>query len=178
MLSKFEFIGISLSVVFMALALYLIRLESSVALLDNSTSQLAGAVNSGVVVVGENNSTREESLVKAADSNGNIKKLVIDDIKIGEGSEVKTGDTVAVHYVGRLQSGTEFDNSKKRGEPFVFTVGEGRVIKGWDEGLVGMKIGGERILVIPPEKAYGENGIGPIPPNSTLIFSIELVEIK
>ncbi|MCA9368626.1 FKBP-type peptidyl-prolyl cis-trans isomerase, partial [Candidatus Kaiserbacteria bacterium] len=88
------------------------------------------------------------------------------------------GDTVAVHYVGNLQGGAEFDNSRKRGTPFEFTVGKGMVIEGWDKGLVGMQVGGQRALVIPPEMAYGEQGIGPIPPNSTLVFMIELVEIK
>ncbi|KXK00183.1 MAG: FK506-binding protein [Parcubacteria bacterium OLB19] len=67
---------------------------------------------------------------------------------------------------------------KKRGEPFVFKVGQGMVIEGWEQGVVGMKVGGQRILVIPPELGYGEKGIGPIPPNSTLVFSIELLEIK
>ncbi|MCA9358758.1 FKBP-type peptidyl-prolyl cis-trans isomerase [Candidatus Kaiserbacteria bacterium] len=104
--------------------------------------------------------------------------MVIDDVKVGSGDEVKAGDTVSVHYAGTLKGGKEFDNSKKRGAPFEFTVGEGRVIKGWEEGLIGMKVGGERILVIPPEKAYGEQGIGPIPGNATLVFSIELLEIK
>jgi FKBP-type peptidyl-prolyl cis-trans isomerase len=85
---------------------------------------------------------------------------------------------VSVHYIGTLQDGTEFDNSKKRGAPFEFKVGEGRVIAGWEEGLVGMQVGGQRVLVIPPEKAYGSNGVGPIPGNATLVFSIELLEIK
>jgi FKBP-type peptidyl-prolyl cis-trans isomerase len=105
-------------------------------------------------------------------------KLVIDDIVIGTGEEVKEGDTVSVHYIGTLPDGTEFDNSNKRGEPFEFTVGEGRVIKGWEDGLVGMKVGGQRILVIPPELAYGSQAMGPIPANSTLVFAIELLEIK
>jgi peptidylprolyl isomerase len=83
-----------------------------------------------------------------------------------------------VHYVGTLQNGTEFDNSKKRGQPFEFTVGAGQVIKGWDQGLVGMKVGGQRILVIPPDMAYGERGVGPIPGNATLVFSIELIDVK
>jgi peptidylprolyl isomerase len=91
---------------------------------------------------------------------------------------VKEGDVVSVHYVGTLQNGTEFDNSKKRGAPFEFKVGGGQVIAGWEEGLVGMQVGGQRVLVIPPEKGYGANGIGPIPGNATLVFSIELLEIK
>jgi len=90
---------------------------------------------------------------------------------------VKVGDRVSVHYVGTLQNGTEFDNSMKRGQPFTFRVGDGSVIKGWDEGLVGMKVGGQRILVVPPEMAYGNTPMGPIPANSTLVFSVELVNI-
>ena len=104
--------------------------------------------------------------------------MVIDDIKVGTGAEVESGNTVVVHYVGTLQEGMEFDNSRRRGEPLEFTVGVGQVIQGWDEGLIGMKVGGERILVIPSDKAYGEKGIGPIPGNATLVFKIELLEVK
>lgn len=173
--------GIGLSIIFMALALYLVRVETTVLSVGEYSKQTAGVVDSGIVIVGEGedvNSERKDALMEAADANGNLNKLVIDDILVGKGDEVKEGDTVSVHYVGTLQNGTEFDNSKKRGAPFVFKVGEGRVIKGWEQGLVGMKVGGQRILVIPPELGYGENGIGPIPPNSTLVFSIELLEIK
>ena len=83
-----------------------------------------------------------------------------------------------VHYSGRLENGQEFDNSQKRGAPLEFTVGAGQVIAGWEQGLLGMKVGGERVLNIPPELAYGEQGIGPIPGGATLTFTIELLEIK
>lgn len=171
----------SISVACMAIALYLIQIETT--LLTNSTElrQAAQVVNSGLVVVGDGeniNQERSVALREASDTRGNLKKLVIDDIMIGSGDAVVTGDTVVVHYIGTLQDGTEFDNSNKRGEPFSFTVGEGRVIKGWEEGLIGMKVGGKRILVIPPEMAYGTQAIGPIPANSTLVFAIELLEIK
>jgi FKBP-type peptidyl-prolyl cis-trans isomerase len=181
MVSKFEIIGISVSVVCMAMALYLIRVETALLTTVPSDSQVAQVAKTGLVVVGggENiNQERANALLEASDTSGNIKKLVIDDIMIGSGEEVKTGDTVAVHYIGTLQNGLEFDNSNKRGEPFSFTVGQGRVIKGWEEGLIGMKVGGKRILVIPPALAYGDKAIGPIPPNSTLVFAIELIEIK
>jgi FKBP-type peptidyl-prolyl cis-trans isomerase len=180
MLSKYEFIGIGLSVVSMALALYLVRLETSFLGMTEPGSQVA-QVSNKAVVVGEGENTDEErakALLKAADINGNINKLVIDDIVLGSGEEVKNGDTVSVHYVGKLQNGQEFDNSHKRGETLTFKVGSGRVIKGWEEGLLGMKVGGQRILVIPPEMAYGDREVGPIPANSTLIFAIELVEIR
>ena len=181
MLTKFEMIGIGLSVLCMALALYLVRVETSFLSLADSTTQTAQVVQSGVVVVGNDediNKARTEAIVDASDIRGNLKKLVIDDILVGTGEEVKVGDTVEVHYIGTLQNGQEFDNSKKRGDTFSFEVGAGRVIKGWEDGLVGMKVGGQRILVIPPELAYGDNQVGPIPAGSTLVFAIELLSIK
>jgi len=91
----------------------------------------------------------------------------------------KVGDQVWVHYVGKLKDGTEFDNSYKRGEPIPLTLGEGRVIKGWEEGLLGMKVGEKRQLIIPPDLAYGTEGRPPvIPANSTLIFDVELMGLK
>ncbi len=179
MFRKYELIGAGISIVCMAAALYLIQLETNKAMFGETT-QDATVSQSGIVVVQEGDETKErtKAIIEAADSKGNVKSMIIDDIKVGEGAEVQSGNTVAVHYVGTLQDGTEFDNSKKRGEPFTFTVGGGQVIKGWEEGLVGMKVGGQRILIIPPEKAYGERGIGPIPPNATLVFAIDLVEIK
>jgi peptidylprolyl isomerase len=181
MLSKFEIVGIGLSVLCMAMALYLVRIESSFLSISQSPNQAAQVQSSGVVIVGDGenvNSERTNALVSAADESGNLKKLVIEDILVGTGAEVKENDEVVVHYIGTLQDGQEFDNSRKRGEPFSFTVGEGRVIKGWEDGLIGMKVGGQRILVIPPALAYGEQAVGPIPPNSTLVFAIELLEIK
>lgn len=105
-------------------------------------------------------------------------QLESEDTLIGNGAEVQNGDTVSVHYVGTLTDGTKFDSSRDREQPFEFTVGNGEVITGWEQGLLGMKVGGIRKLTIPPELAYGETGQGSIPPNSTLIFEIELLEIK
>lgn len=100
------------------------------------------------------------------------------DQKVGEGPEVKSGDTVSVHYTGWLKDGTKFDSSKDRGQPFPVPVGQGRVIKGWDEGLQGMKAGGKRKLIIPPALGYGARGFGGvIPPNAELIFEVELLKI-
>ena len=105
--------------------------------------------------------------------------LVIEDIKIGDGQEVEKFNIVTVNYTGLLEDGTKFDSSLNPGRtPFRFTVGAGQVIQGWDQGLIGMKIGGTRKLTIPPELGYGSRDNGPIPANSTLIFEIDLLGIE
>lgn len=106
-----------------------------------------------------------------------MEKLIKEDVVVGTGAEAKTGDTVKVHYEGTFENGEKFDSSYDRNEPFEVTLGAGQVIQGWDVGLVGMKVGGKRRLTIPPELAYGEQGIGPVPPNATLKFSIELLGV-
>lgn len=103
----------------------------------------------------------------------------IEDEKVGTGREAKNGDTVSVNYRGTLTNGTEFDSSYKRNQAFSFRLGTGEVIKGWDQGVAGMKVGGKRKLTIPPALGYGEAGSPPaIPGNSTLIFEVELVKIQ
>jgi len=107
-------------------------------------------------------------------------ELVSEDLKTGDGDEAETGDEVSVQYVGvDFETGEEFDASWDRGEPFTFQLGSGNVIPGWDEGVVGMKVGGQRQLVIPPDLAYGEQGQPPsIGPNATLVFVIDLVSVN
>jgi len=109
--------------------------------------------------------------------------LTFEDTVVGNGDEARAGHDVSVHYTGWLQYGGErgrkFDSSKDRGEPFRFALGAGQVIKGWDEGVQGMKVGGARVLTIPPALGYGARGAGGvIPPNATLIFEIELLGIE
>ena len=109
--------------------------------------------------------------------------LQYEDVKVGTGDSPKTGQLAVVHYTGWLwengAKGKKFDSSVDRGQPFSFPVGQGRVIKGWDEGVATMKVGGQRILLIPPDLGYGSRGAGgAIPPNATLIFEVELLEIK
>ena len=104
--------------------------------------------------------------------------LKIIDVQIGTGREAVANTNVTVHYDGRLEDGKEFDSSRRRDQPFQFRLGAGQVIKGWDEGLVGMKEGGKRQLVIPPELGYGQQGAGGvIPPNATLVFDVELLRV-
>jgi FKBP-type peptidyl-prolyl cis-trans isomerase len=108
--------------------------------------------------------------------------LKIDDLALGTGAAAAAGQEVTVHYTGWLDQngarGAKFDSSKDRGEPFAFPLGRGHVIKGWDEGVAGMKVGGRRQLTIPPEMGYGSRGAGGvIPPNATLIFEVELLKV-
>jgi FKBP-type peptidyl-prolyl cis-trans isomerase len=105
--------------------------------------------------------------------------LQVDDMKVGTGPEAVSGKTVTVHYVGTLTNGSKFDSSRDRGQGFTFRLGAGQVIQGWDKGVAGMKVGGMRKLTIPPEMAYGARGFPPvIPPNSTLVFEVELLDVK
>jgi len=105
--------------------------------------------------------------------------LQIEDQVVGTGAEAAAGKKVSVHYTGWLTNGTKFDSSKDRSRPFDFGLGQGQVIKGWDQGVAGMKVGGKRKLTIPPELGYGAAGAGGvIPPNSTLVFEVELLSVK
>ena len=112
-------------------------------------------------------------------STGAAATLVKEDLKVGTGAEAVAGKRVKVNYTGTLTNGTKFDSSVDRGVPFEFDLGKGLVIQGWEQGLLGMKVGGKRKLTIPPEMGYGERGAGGvIPPNATLIFEIELLGVQ
>lgn len=126
----------------------------------------------------EKKSTKKTDAAKAAATSPASPKLEKKDVKVGKGATAETGKTAVVHYVGTLPDGKKFDSSRDRNEPFSFRLGAGEVIKGWDDGVVGMKVGGIRKLTIPPELGYGARGVGSIPPNSTLHFEIELLEVK
>ena len=132
-----------------------------------STEQSPIAENQEIV---ENSDMQDENAVS---------ELKIKDVVVGTGTEAVAGKSVTVDYTGTLTDGTKFDSSVDRGEPFTFNLGAGEVIKGWDQGVAGMKIGGKRILTIPSDLGYGSSGAGGvIPPNATLIFEVELLEVK
>lgn len=116
---------------------------------------------------------------------GPVESLIVVDQRLGDGAVAEAGAVVAVHYTGWLydadaddRRGERFDSSHFRGRPFEFPLGAARVIKGWDEGIAGMRVGGVRILYIPPEYAYGASGVATVPPNSTLVFEVELLEVR
>ena len=104
--------------------------------------------------------------------------LIVEEVVVGNGALAESGQRVSVHYTGWLTNGTKFDSSKDRGDPFAFPLGAGKAIKGWDEGVAGMKVGGTRKLTIPPALGYGARGAGGvIPPNATLVFEVELLGV-
>lgn len=153
---------------------------------ENTNQDLTADISNQVNLDNSNqnqiNSEKKENKNKKSTEEKNEPEnndLKIKTLQAGNGQEVKNNDLVSVQYKGYLEDGTEFDSSYKHNQPFEFTVGQGQVIKGWDLGLVGMKIGEKRKLTIPSELGYGERGAGNvIPPNATLIFEIELLEIK
>jgi FKBP-type peptidyl-prolyl cis-trans isomerase len=132
---------------------------------------------------GSNNN--QEAAMESAPVIQTIDGLQITDLIVGDGATAESGQTIVVHYTGWLydptqpdNKGSKFDSSVDRGQPFEFPLGAGRVIKGWDQGFSGMQVGGKRLLVIPPEMGYGSRGTGPIPPNATLMFEVELLDTK
>jgi len=179
MISKYEATGIFISIAVMAALLAFWRFGWS----DFSVNPPSLGNQAAVIVATEEGMSKEaalaDAITNAATTDGELQKLIIDDVLIGtEGPAVEEGDQVTVHYEGMTQNGIRFDSSYERGEPFTFTVGANRVIEGWEEGILGMRVGGERILVIPPHLAYGNAQVGPVPPRSVLVFKIELLEIN
>jgi FKBP-type peptidyl-prolyl cis-trans isomerase FkpA len=123
---------------------------------------------------GSENVQTEESEVIYMDTD----QLQMEDIVVGTGEEAEPGRSATVHYEGTLTNGNKFDSSYDRGQPFTFNLGAGQVIQGWDIGVAGMKVGGKRKLIIPAQLGYGSQGTGGIPPNSTLIFTVELLGVE
>ncbi len=165
-----------MSVLVMVLALATIRFNGNeFAIVPEGDTQQARVV--AVNQTEPDEDALRGALTEAFTADGRLVDLIVDDVRIGNGSEAGVGDTVSVHYIGTTQAGVKFDSSYDRNEPFTFNLGEGKVIEGWERGLIGMKVGGERILVIPSDMAYGNRHVGPIAPNSVLVFSIELLSV-
>jgi len=127
---------------------------------------------------GKNTSEETGELISSVPLSSPDDQLKFDIIKVGEGTEIKNGDLATVNYVGQLKDGTIFDSSYERGVPFQFLLGAGHVIRGWDMGVLGMKVGEKRELIIPARHGYGDQGIGSIPGGATLIFEVELLKIN
>ncbi len=156
-LSRNEWIGVGVAVVFVGYTLF----------------------GGDIMSLFQKNSMNENASATAVNSETNTAPaggVIIKDVSVGKGVEVKAGDLVSVNYILSLPDGTVVQNSKDFGKPFQFTLGAGQVIPGWEMGFAGMKIGGVRMITIPPELAYGAQQAGPIPPNSILVFTIELLD--
>jgi FKBP-type peptidyl-prolyl cis-trans isomerase len=138
----------------------------------------------GVVLTGacakKEEPTQGTAATAAPQPAANLSGLKMDDSRVGDGATAEAGKQVSVHYTGWLTDGTKFDSSKDHGQPFTFQLGAGQVIKGWDQGVAGMKVGGVRKLTIPPSLGYGASGAGGglIPPNATLVFEVELLGVN
>jgi FKBP-type peptidyl-prolyl cis-trans isomerase len=152
-LSKTEWIAVAAAVVFVGYTLF----------------------GSNIMSLFQKTQMQDNSQAAVESSQKNNGGVVINDVVVGSGLEAKTGQKVSVNYILSLSDGTVLQNSKDFGQPFQFTIGAGEVIPGWEMGFAGMKVGGIRTIIIPPELAYGANQVGPIPPNSTLVFTIELI---
>ncbi len=140
---------------------------------------IVAAIIAGVFALQHNNKPQSKQETKTVDTNPSSDQLQSTDEVVGTGTEAVAGKSVSVQYTGTLTDGTKFDSTADHGgQPFTFALGGGQVIKGWDQGVVGMKVGGKRKLVIPPSLGYGSQSVGTIPPNSTLVFEIELVDVK
>ncbi len=132
---------------------------------------LSNAAIPNEMIMPENNANPVATIPDATE-------LQINDVQPGTGATAEAGDTVTVEYVGALTNGSVFDASENHGQPFTFTLGAGSVIQGWEQGIVGMKEGGQRVLIIPPQLGYGPTGNGPIPGNATLLFQVQLVSVQ
>lgn len=146
---------------------------STVALVALILSACGGSDGSGGAAAGGDFKVDSAALTKTASG------LQYQDVSVGNGAEARDGQVAVVHYTGWLTDGTKFDSSRDRGQPFSFPIGAGQVIPGWDEGVAGMKVGGRRKLLIPANLGYGDTGAPPvIPPGATLVFDVELLDLK
>lgn len=177
-LTTYELVGIVVSIVVAVVVLGMLR---GFPTLDGT--ELIGEAEQPSDIVFVDPSAEDQSaalaraIVDGSTRDGDIRSIIAQDPVVGAGREVRAGDTVTVHYIGLVKDGGQFDDTYERDAPFSFTIGAGEAIDGLERGVVGMKEGGERILIIPSSMAYGRNAVGPVPPNATLIFAVELLSI-
>ncbi|MBW4683601.1 MAG: FKBP-type peptidyl-prolyl cis-trans isomerase [Komarekiella atlantica HA4396-MV6] len=171
--------AIFLSVVFMLACVVLLVLAQVGGRQDTAIATQLTQTLPAPTTVTENNTLIASNTMSDTNAVTTPSGLKYVELKEGTGATPKTGQKVVVHYTGTLEDGTKFDSSRDRGQPFDFKIGVGQVIKGWDEGVGTMKVGGQRQLIIPPELGYGSRGAGGvIPPNATLLFDVELLDVK
>ena len=147
---------------------------------------IAAAMLLALIITVSCQNTGDQQMSDEQDRPTTVTEMIVEDIVVGDGAEATAGASAVVHYTGWLYApgnpdnrGNKFDSSVDRGQPFTFPVGQGRVIRGWDDGVAGMKVGGKRVLIIPPDMGYGARGAGDtIPPNSTLLFEVELLDLN
>ncbi len=177
-LTRYETIGISTSIVLLVVALSIARFFP----FSHDAEVPVATHPSDIIVVDPNAENTEAALAQAiidgSTADGRVTKLIVHDVSLGSGRQAKVGDMVTVHYIGLLKDGPEFDNSYTKDTPVSFKVGAGEVIKGWEQGIVGMKEGGERILIVPATLGYGDTAVNSLPAHATLLFSIQLLSIE
>lgn len=174
LLTRYEAIGIALSIAVAVCVLALFRFLPLSDGLSSETHQGADVV----IVEDASDATLAHAIAEASTNTGRITKLVVQDVVPGTGRTVRVGDTVTIHYIGVVQGGTEFANTHASGSPYTFTVGAGEAIEGLERGVLDLKEGGQRILVIPATMAYGSTAVGPVPADATLLFSLELLSLE
>jgi FKBP-type peptidyl-prolyl cis-trans isomerase len=182
---NFLWVGIGIATITIIAAILFTRTSGNNKVPDNSTAITPfPTISEQVTQIIEEGTTTAHQATKSATENATITpmqevtELIVEDLAEGTGDKAVSGKKITVNYKGTLTDGTQFDSSYDRGQPFTFTLGTGQVIQGWDQGFEGMKVGGKRKLTIPSELGYGSREMGTIPPNSVLIFEVELLEVE
>ncbi len=178
MFNRYELIGIGVSILVVGGVLAIVRYGGPVGVVREEGAQEREDVIVVDSALADADMALAQALLAGSDSRGRIRALIVQEGVIGSGREVRAGDTVTVHYVADVRGGTQFGNTRASGEPFVFQVGSGEVIEGLERGVIGMKEGGTRTLIVPASMGYGNRSVGPVPANATLIFFVELLSLK